>query len=280
MNFQPYVDMLGKWLITSGIPIIIIVILLTLAFKFANILIEKYFNNIIKSSKDTELEKRINTFKSAIKSIINILVFIVGMMMILDKLGIDIKPILAAAGVVGVAVGFGSQRLIEDIISGFIILIGDQIRVGDVVEIAGKSGLVEKVDLKMTTLRDIEGNVHYIRNGKIDIVTNKTKDYSCYVFDIGFSCRENIDEVIDVIKHTAEELRNANEYQDDILEPIEIFGLDKFSDSIVVVKARIKTKPLKQWVIGREFNKRLKKRFDELNIDNSYCSLNTVNNSV
>jgi small conductance mechanosensitive channel len=192
---------------------------------------------------------------------------VVATVMILEQFGIDIGPIIAAAGIVGLAVGFGAQHLVQDIISGFFILLEDQIRVGDVVEINGKSGLVERVSLRMTVLRDLAGNVHFIRNGLINVVTNMTKEYSYYVFDIGVAYREDIDEVVAVLKQIGEDLRNDVAFKDAILAPLEILGLDRFADSAIMIKARIKTKPIEQWRIGREFNLRLKKKFDELNIE-------------
>ncbi len=188
-------------------------------------------------------------------------------MIILGEIGIQIGPILATAGIFGLAIGFGVQNLVQDVISGFFLLLEDQVRVGDVVQIAGKGGLVEKVGLRMIILRDLSGNAHYVRNGKVDIVTNMTKEYSRYVFDIGVAYREDVDEVMEVIKHVDEELRSDPQFRDLILEPIEILGVDAFADSAVAVRARTKTKPIQQWTVGREFNRRLKKRFDELGIE-------------
>jgi small-conductance mechanosensitive channel len=180
---------------------------------------------------------------------------------------VDVAPIIAAAGVIGLAVGFGAQNLVQDFITGFFMLLEDQIRVGDVVQIGDKGGLVEKVNLRMVILRDLAGNVHFIRNGKIDIVTNMTKDYSHYVFNVGVAYREDVDQVIEVLKGIDEEIRRDAAYKDDILAPLEVMGLDSFADSAVIIKARIKTKPIQQWRIGREFNRRIKKKFDELNIE-------------
>ncbi|MEE4310243.1 MAG: mechanosensitive ion channel family protein [candidate division KSB1 bacterium] len=163
--------------------------------------------------------------------------------------------------------GFGAQNLVQDVISGFFILLEDQIRVGDVVQVGGKGGLVEKINLRMTILRDLAGNVHYVRNGMIDIVTNMTKEYSRYVFDIGVAYREDVDEVIRVIKQVDEDLRNDPEFGNDIIEPMEILGLDQFADSAIIIKTRTTTKPIKQWGVAREFNRRLKKRFDEEDIE-------------
>ncbi|MCX7966204.1 MAG: mechanosensitive ion channel family protein, partial [Syntrophorhabdaceae bacterium] len=188
-------------------------------------------------------------------------------MMILKELGINIGPVLAAAGIVGLAVGFGAQSLVKDVIGGFFIILEDQIRVGDVVEIGGKSGLVEKIGLKTTVLRDLSGNVHFVPNGEIKVVTNMTKEYSRYVIDIGIAYKEDVDRVMEVIKEIDEELRNDPEFKDDIIAPIEILGLDQFASSSIIIKARTTTLPIKQWRVGREFNRRIKKRFDELGIE-------------
>ena len=165
------------------------------------------------------------------------------------------------------AIGFAGQSLVKDVMNGFFILLWDQIRVGDVVEVSGRGGLVERINLKMTVLRDLAGNVHFVPNSNIDVVTNMTKDYSRYVFDIGVSYREDVDEVTEVLKEIDAELRNDPDFKEDILEPLEIFGLNKFDDFAIIVRARIKTKPIKQWRIGREFNRRLKKKFDEKDIE-------------
>jgi small-conductance mechanosensitive channel len=135
------------------------------------------------------------------------------------------------------------------------------------VQIADKGGLVERLNLRMVVLRDLAGNVHYVRNGKIDIVTNMTKDYSYFVFDIGVAYRENVDEVIAAVRQVDEDLRSDPAFGPNILAPMEVLGLDRFADSAVIIKTRIKTKPIKQWEIGREFNRRLKKKFDEQNIE-------------
>jgi small conductance mechanosensitive channel len=126
---------------------------------------------------------------------------------------------------------------------------------------------VEKISLKTTVLRDVSGNAHYIPNGQISVVTNMTKEYSRYVFDIGVAYREDVDEVMRIIEEIDEEMRRDPGFKDDIIEPIEVFGLDKFADSAVIIKARTTTIPSKQWRVAREFNRRIKKRFDERNIE-------------
>ncbi|MCA9394103.1 MAG: mechanosensitive ion channel family protein [Candidatus Omnitrophica bacterium] len=268
MDAQKYLQAVGEWLITSGLQIVLIMILMVIGLKAAELLSAKLIQWISKKEADNaELQKRTDTLSSIVRYVLKIGIFVMAGMMILKELGIDIGPILATAGVVGLAVGFGAQKLVEDVISGFFILLEDQIRVGDVVNIADKGGLVEKVTLRMVILRDLAGNVHYVRNGQIGVVTNMTKEYSRYVFDIGVAYREDVDEVIEVIKAVDEELRQDPEFKKDILAPIEILGLDKFDNSAVIIKARTMTKPIKQWAVGREFNKRLKKRFDERDIE-------------
>jgi small conductance mechanosensitive channel len=267
MDLKDIYKLIEHWLITKGPQTLLVIIIMFVALKLTRALTARGVARAIERTKDPEYQKRAETLGSVLRYVFSITIVIVASMVILRQIGIEIGPIIAAAGIVGLAVGFGAQHLVQDIISGFFILFEDQIRVGDVVQIADKGGLVEKVNLRMVILRDLAGNVHYIRNGKIDIVTNMTKEYSRYVFDIGVAYREDVDEVIEAIKAVDEELRNDPEYRDDILEPIEILGLDQFADSAIIIKARTKTMPIQQWRVGREFNRRLKKKFDELDIE-------------
>jgi small conductance mechanosensitive channel len=266
IELKTYLELVGKWLLTSGIQICLILIMMALAIKLSHLIVHKVFTRFQKTG-DEEYQKRADTLSSIIKVLIHISIYVVGLIIILGELGIEIGPILAAAGILGLAVGFGAQNLVQDVISGFFLLLEDQIRVGDVVSISGKSGLVEKITLRMVIIRDLSGNVHYVRNGKIDIVTNMTKDYSRYVFEIGVAYKEDIDQVCEIISQVDEDLRNDPQYKHLILEPIEILGLDDFADSAVIIKARTKTKPVHQWTVGREFKRRLKKRFDAEGIE-------------
>jgi len=256
----------GVWFITSGLKILLVLAVTMIVLKTISVLLDYGFAKL-ERRQDGEMKKRADTLKAVIRNIANVALIAVAIIMILGNLGVDIGPILATAGVLGIAVGFGAQQLVRDMINGFFILLDDQIRVGDVVDIAGKGGLVENVNLRMTTLRDAAGSVHYVRNGEITVVTNKTKEYSRYVFEIGVAYRENVDEVIEVLKQIDEELRQDPAFGPDILEPLEIQGLDRFADSAVIIRARNKTKPIRQWAVGREFNRRMKKKFDELGIE-------------
>ncbi len=253
--------------IPGAINVLVILFLMLVALRAAHLVSSRLLGTFKKRKSDTEFVKRATTLSSVVRYILNFTIITVALVMILGELKIDISPVLATAGIVGLAVGFGAQTLVQDVFAGFFILLDDQIRVGDVVEIAGKSGVVEKVDLRMTTLRDLSGSVHYVRHGKIDFVTNMTKDYSNYVFDIPISYREDVARVVDVIREVDEKLRSDAGFIDDILAPIEVFGLDRFTDSAVIIRARTTTRPSKQWAVAREFNSRLKQAFEEKNIE-------------
>ncbi|PKN63510.1 MAG: mechanosensitive ion channel family protein [Deltaproteobacteria bacterium HGW-Deltaproteobacteria-15] len=270
--FSDYFQIAVDWLLTSGIRILFIAVLALIAIKAAKLFSAKIVSLTLRP-QDEELKKRANTLGAFVRYVSVIAIALIAAMMILGEMRVDIGPILAGAGVLGLAIGFGAQSLVKDWLSGFFILLEDQFRVGDVVEVGGKGGLVEEINLRMTILRDLNGNVHYVRNGQIDTVTNMTKDYSRYVFNIGVAYREDVDEVMEVIKLIDEGLRNDPEFKDDILQPLEVMGVDQFADSAVIIKARTTTKPIKQWRIGREFNRRLKKKFDELGIEIPYPHL-------
>lgn len=214
-----------------------------------------------------ELEKRANTIVGIIQKAVATLIWGVALVMALREIGFDITPILAGAGVVGLAVGFGAQNLVRDVISGFFMLIENQIRVNDVAVINGTGGLVEEVNLRTTVLRSQDGVVHVFPNGTIATLSNMTREYSYYVFDLGVAYKEDTDRVTEVLREVAEQMRNEAPYGEFILEPLEVLGVDRFTDSAVMIRARIKTQPIQQWMVGREMNRRIKKRFDELGIE-------------
>lgn len=263
---QKYWDQSMAWIVSGGLRILVILLLLIITLKVVGMITRRVFQRIGKG-RDSEYLKRVETTRGIISFTLKIALFIVAFLMILGELGIDLGPVLAAVGVLGLAVSFGAQNLVQDVISGFFMLLEDQVRVGDVVQTVGKSGVVERITLRLIVLRDLSGNVHFIRNGQIDVITNMTKEFSYYVFDLGVAYREDVDEVIEVIKAVDEDMRGDGNFNRDILAPIEILGLDKFGDSAVIVRARTRTKPGSQWATGREFNKRLKKAFDEHGIE-------------
>jgi small-conductance mechanosensitive channel len=262
-----------NWLINELPGLLIALVLFFLIFKIVGFSIKKLkktlLNRADKNDKVDKVEagKRIHTLISIIHSLIKVILWVMFVMIILQKFGVNIAPILAGAGILGLAVGFGAQELVRDFISGFFIILENQIRSSDVAIINGTGGLVEKIEFRTTTLRDFSGVVHIFQNGKISTISNMTKDWSAMVFDIGVAYKENPQVVMDLMKQVGNELQNDPEFKDKIIEPIEIFGLDKFADSAIIIKARLKTKPIQQWAVGREYRKRLKYAFDQHNIE-------------
>ncbi|MBW2146025.1 MAG: mechanosensitive ion channel family protein [Deltaproteobacteria bacterium] len=211
--------------------------------------------------------RRGKTFIPLLNNLVRYITFFIAGVIILEQLGVNTGPVLAGAGIVGLAVGFGAQTLVKDILTGCFIILEDSISVGDVVVVKGTGGLVEAVNLRTIKLRDLAGNVHVIPNSQIEMITNMTKEYSRYVLDVGVAYREDVDEVIQVLKEIDEELRRDPAYEQDILQPLEILGVEEFGSSQVTIRTRITTKPIKQWNVGREMRRRIKKRFDELGIE-------------
>ena len=264
---------LYEWIITELPGILILIVATLILLKVYKSLIKQLRKAIIKRSakkQDTqaqETEKRVETLMNILLSVGKVVIGAIFIMILLKKLGVDIGPILAGAGIIGLAIGFGAQELVRDIISGFFMLLENQIRTGDVAIIDGTGGLVEKIELRTTTLRDFSGTTHIFQNGKINTISNMTMEWSAVVFDIGVAYKEDTDEVVNIMKEVGEELQNDPDFKDHIIEPLEVFGVDKFADSAVIIKARFKTKPIMQWSVGREYRRRLKKAFDERGIE-------------
>ncbi|MGD9650092.1 MAG: mechanosensitive ion channel family protein, partial [Dongiaceae bacterium] len=186
---------------------------------------------------------------------------------LLQALNIDILPRLAGAGVVGVALGFGAQTLVKDFLVSIGIIFEDIVKIGDVVRIGSYAGLVENITLRYIQLRGLDGVVSTIPFSEVKIIENLTKDFSYYVFDISVAYHSDIEKVLEVITLTGENIYQDKNFQPLILEKLEILGVDRFADSAIIIKARIKTLPIQQWNVGREFNKRLKQAFDQHGIE-------------
>jgi small conductance mechanosensitive channel len=216
---------------------------------------------------DLEVQKRAATLGRAFRYVIAVVVTLIAGMLILAELGVSVAPILGAAGVVGIAVGFGAQSLVKDYFTGFFILLENQIRQGDVVKIADRSGLVEEITLRFVRLRDYDGNVHFVPNGLITTVTNMSRGFAQSVIDVGIAYREDIDEAFAVMRSVADQLTADPAYSSRILDKLEIAGVEKWADSAVVLRCRFKVLPLEQWNVRREFLRRLKKAFDEREIE-------------
>lgn len=212
--------------------------------------------------------RRIDTVGNAFRYFASVVVVLVAGMLILNELGISIAPLLATAGVAGIAIAFGAQSLIKDYFTGFFLLLEDQIRVGDVVEIAGRGGLVEDLTLRYVRLRDLEGHVHYVPNGEIKLVTNRTRGHATPVVDVPISYAADTDAVLQVMREIAAALRADPDWSARIAGDMEVIGVDRWADSSVMLRARFKVvPPIEQWNVKREYLRRLKKAFDQRGIE-------------
>lgn len=216
---------------------------------------------------DIEASARTRTLVPLLIGVARVVIAVTATLLILSELGLDITPLIAGAGIAGLAIGFGAQTLVKDFLTGAFIILEDSISVGDVATVAGHTGVVESMGVRTVRLRDLAGTVHTVPYSEIGAIQNLTKDFSFAVFDIGVAYREDIDAVIAVMIQVAEEQHADPAFADLILEPMEVLGLDQFGDSAVIVKARIKTRPLKQWAVKRDYNRRLKRRFDTEGIE-------------
>lgn len=255
---------LEGWLLRSGMHVAFVVLLAYGLMRIVGTVVTRFEEQLSREEGPQGIEraKRARTLGKLIRNVVNTAVTVVATLMVLHEFGINIMPVLTGAGIAGLAVGFGAQTLVRDIISGFFLIFEDQIRVGDVANINGTGGLVEAITLRTIVLRDVSGTVHIFPNGSVQQMSNLTKDFSYYVLDMGVAYKEDTDRVVEVMKAVSAELRADPAFGPNMLEPIEIMGVDAFQDSQVTIKARLKTVPLKQWEVGREYRRRIKKAFD------------------
>lgn len=214
----------------------------------------------------TESYKRAETITDLLRQWMVFIVYLIVFLVILGQLGINIGPILAGAGIVGLAVGFGAQNLVRDVISGFFMIVENQVRVGDVAVINGTGGLVERISFRIIALRDVGGVVHIFPHGTVTSMSNMTLEWSAYVLDIPISYKDDPDIAMNIMKRVGEELRADPAFGPLMIDNIEVWGVDSFADSAVIIKGRLKTRPIKQWDVGREYRRRLKKSFDAAGI--------------
>ena len=245
-----------------GLRIIAILFAAFLALRFIKVVVPKLREHIAGRQESVEDAKRIQTLLRVAHYILSASTVAVTALLVLGELGISLAPILGAAGVVGIAVGFGAQTLVKDYVSGFLLLLENQIRVGDMVEISGKGGVVEEVTLRFIRLRDFGGNVHFIPNNTIGVITNSSLGFAYAVLDVGIAYGSDIEASMQVMREVDETMREDPNFSSRILKPLEIAGVDQWADSSIMIKARIQVKPLEQWHVRREFLKRLKLAFD------------------
>ena len=252
----------GDAALISTLRVVAIVVVGMLVYWFANRAVVALRARITTKLTDAEQIRRAETLGRVLRYVISVAIVLIATLLILNQFGISIAPILGAAGVVGIAIGFGAQSLVRDYFNGIFLLLENQIAKGDVVTIVEKTGVVEDVTLRYVQLRDYEGSVHYIPNGLITTVTNMSRGFAYAVVDIGIAYRENVDQVMRVIEDEGQKLRDDPNFSGRVLEPLELAGVDSLGDSAVVIRARLRVQPLQQWAIRREFLRRVKLRFD------------------
>jgi small conductance mechanosensitive channel len=257
----------GRAVIGRAVTVALIVVVAFLLWEIVSALVERSLSEQDAAGNAVTRSQRLRTLLPLLRNVFMVVLIVLVTMTVLSEIGLNIAPLLAGAGVIGLAVGFGAQTLVKDIITGLFILLEDTISVGDVISVAGHSGVVEAVTIRTIRLRDISGTVHTVPFSDVSTIENRTRDFAYAVLNIGVAYREDIDAVIDVIKDIGAALRADPAYADHIVEDIQVQGLDRFDDSAVVIRARIKTKPLQQWGVRRGFNLAMKRRFDELGIE-------------
>lgn len=254
----------GRAALAKSLTIAAIVVGSFVIWELASTVIEAY---IRRAEEADERGARLRTLLPLARRVLLAVLVVMATLTALSEIGINIAPLLAGAGVVGLAIGFGAQTLVKDVITGVFILIEDSIKVGDVVEAGGHTGVVELISIRTISLRDLEGRVHVVPFSDVTSILNYTKDYSFSLLDIGVAYREDVDEVIEVLRQVGEEMQIDETYGPNLLAPLEVLGLDRLDDSAVTIRARFKTAPGSQWATRREFLRRIKQRFDELNIE-------------
>jgi len=251
----------------ASLNVLIILALAWAALIVVNRGVQRFRAYMEKRANDGEAAKRIGTLCRALRYLGSVVISVVAAMLVMNELGISIAPILATAGVAGIAIGFGAQSLVKDYFAGLFLLVEDQIRQGDVVQIAGIGGQVEEVTLRYVRLRDFEGHVHFVPNGEIKIVTNRTRDYAQSLIEIGVAYREDSDEALEVMRHVGAAMRADVAWRDRILDDVELVGVERLADSAVILRCRLKVVGIEQWNVRREFLRRLKKAYDARGIE-------------
>ena len=255
-------------LIRSGVRVLGIWLLAWLAYRVVR-LAARRIEVAVDDGDDsvtTLRERRGQTIAQLLRSVGRVVILAIAVLLTFNVF-IDIGPILAGAGILGLAVSFGAQSLVKDVISGFFILFENQFAIGDVIEVAGKSGLVEKMTLRVVQLRDAEGVMHVVPNGEIKVVSNKTRGWSRAVVDVGVPYDENLDRAIEVLRDEAAQFSTDKTWGAQLDGPVEVLGVESLSDSAVVLRTTIRTQPGSQWNVAREFRRRIKNRFDQESLE-------------
>ncbi len=257
----------GRDLIAGLIKIALILLVAIMTWEGVSAMIERSLQQTALPTRRASRRTRFQTLLPLLRNVVFVTIAVITTITVLSELGVNVGPLIAGAGVVGLAIGFGAQTLVQDIITGIFILLEDAIAVGDVVDVGGHGGVVEGLTIRSVRLRDIGGDVHIVPFSQVNAVLNRTKEFSYALLDIGVAYRENVDEVIEILREVSDGMREDEEYGQDILEPLEVLGLENFGASSVDIRVRLKTIPLRQWAVRREFNRRIKHVFDERGIE-------------
>jgi small conductance mechanosensitive channel len=252
------------WLRTSGVRLLVIGAASVLLVRLLSSLVNRILHLMATGSGAaiSEAEKRARTMASLLRTVGTAFIVVVAALMALREIGLDITPLLAGAGVAGLAIGFGAQSLIKDVIAGFFILMEDQFYVGDVIQAAGVSGQVERMSLRTTIVRDLQGTVHFIPNGEIKVASNLTKEWSRAVLEVGIGYQEDLDRILCLLTEVGRELAADASFGPMVLEPPQVLGVESLGESQVTLRLLLKTLPSKQWEVARELRRRIKNRFD------------------
>ena len=281
VDIQNIIQAMIPWLMNHGIKIIAILIGSSIFIRVIKVFIEKGVRKLIKPdqvTKDPEAEvKRENTLIRIFSSTVSVLVWAVAFMMVLTEFGINAGPLIAGAGIMGVAIGFGAQYMIRDFLAGLFIMLENQYRVGDVIKVAGIGGKVEDITLRKTVLRDIDGVVHHVPNGEIKVASNKSQEFSRVHLKIGVAYKEDIDRVSSVLNQVCKKMAEDEQWKEKITKAPEVVGVDDFADSAVIIKILGDTLPLEQWGVARELRKRIKIAFDKENIEIPFPQISVWN---
>jgi small conductance mechanosensitive channel len=258
----------GEELVRGGVRVLGIWILAWLAYRIVRLAARRIEIAVDDGDESvtTLRERRGQTISQLLRSVGRVLVFAIALLLTFNVF-IDIGPILAGAGILGLAVSFGAQSLVKDVISGFFILVENQFAIGDVIEVAGKSGLVEKMTLRVVQLRDGEGVMHVVPNGEIKVVSNKTRGWSRAVVDVGVPYDESVDRALEVLRDEAAQFSTDRTWGAQLDGPVEVLGVESLGDSSVVLRTMLRTQPGSQWNVAREFRRRIKNRFDRENLE-------------
>lgn len=254
----------------------IIVILASAISEIASFAISRLLQHSARRSRDLRRAAQMRTLVPVLSGVMHSLVAVIALMMVLSEIGLDVGPLLAGAGILGIAIGFGAQSLVKDFLTGVFFIVEDIVSVGDIVRIGDSGGLVEAMTLRTIRLRDFDGTLHIFPYGEAQVVHNMTKAFSFYVFNLSIAYSADISKALQLMHETGEQMRHEPPYQDAILEPLEVVGVDGLSDNGVKLKARFKTKPAQQWTVGREYLKRIKLAFDANGVEIPFPQLKIV----